>query len=275
MGLKDILVYLDDGVSNLERINVAFSLAKTHGAHLTGVTLASLIPEDLKIADDDMRDGYAEQAAQQRATDFIEATNREGISSSARVIQGKGIKAAAEIAKFARNFDLIMLRQANPENRNHLLVEETAQQVILLGGRPIFFMPYIGAHRIPCKKAMIAWDGTPAASRAVHDALPLIKTIEKVIILVVTNNIKKTTRGEPLANDLASHLKRHGVNTTVRRVNAGTFDVPTVLLNEIAENDIDLLIMGGYGTPSLKQKIFGGVTRTLLSSMLIPVVMSH
>jgi nucleotide-binding universal stress UspA family protein len=46
-------------------------------------------------------------------------------------------------------------------------------------------------------------------------------------------------------------------------------------LNEIAENDIDLLVMGGYGTPSLKQKIFGGVTRTILSSMIIPVFMSH
>ena len=43
----------------------------------------------------------------------------------------------------------------------------------------------------------------------------------------------------------------------------------------IAENDIDLLVMGGYGTPSLKQKIFGGVTRTILSSMIIPVIMSH
>jgi nucleotide-binding universal stress UspA family protein len=272
MGLKDILVYLDDGASNPERINAAFALAKTHGAHLTAVTLASVIPAHLKISDEGILAGYSEQAAEQRVADFIEATKKEGISSNARVIQGKG---AEEIAKFARNFDLIMLRQANPNNRNYALVEEVAQQVILLGGRPIFFMPYIGAHRIPCKKVMIAWDGTPAASRAVHDALPLIKTINNVIILVVENNIKKTTRGEPLADDLATHLGRHRVNATVRRVTAGTFDVPTVLLNEISENDIDLLVMGGYGTPSLKQKIFGGVTRTLLSSMIIPVLMSH
>jgi len=58
-------------------------------------------------------------------------------------------------------------------------------------------------------------------------------------------------------------------------VSSGSFDVQTVILNEIAENDIDILIMGGYGTPSLKQKIFGGVTKSLLSSMIIPVVMSH
>ncbi|MBC8510021.1 MAG: universal stress protein, partial [Chloroflexi bacterium] len=52
-------------------------------------------------------------------------------------------------------------------------------------------------------------------------------------------------------------------------------DVPSVILNQIADNDIDLLVMGGYGTPTLKQKVFGGVSLSLLSSMLVPVVMSH
>ncbi|MCP4410583.1 MAG: universal stress protein [Gammaproteobacteria bacterium] len=51
--------------------------------------------------------------------------------------------------------------------------------------------------------------------------------------------------------------------------------MPTVILNEIADHDIDIVVMGGYGTPSLKQKIFGGVTRTLLSTMIVPVMMSH
>jgi nucleotide-binding universal stress UspA family protein len=52
-------------------------------------------------------------------------------------------------------------------------------------------------------------------------------------------------------------------------------DVPTIILNEISDNGIDVLVMGGYGTPNLQQKIFGGVTRTLLSIMVVPVIMSH
>lgn len=122
---------------------------------------------------------------------------------------------------------------------------------------------------------MIAWDGSPTTTRAIHDSLALIANVEEVVILVVQEGKKKTAKGELLADDLCNHLQRHGVNAKVKRMSAGTFDVPTVLLNEIAENDIDLLVMGGYGTPSLKQKIFGGVTRTLLASMIIPVVMSH
>lgn len=275
MPLKDILVFIDDGDSNAERVNTAFGLASSHNARITGVTLSGMKPAHLKLSDKKALARHAEEAAQKIASDFLEAAEKEGIDAKARVIHGENTQASRELAKYARNFDLVILRQANPKNRNFLLVEELAHQVVLLCGRPVFFMPYIGAHRIPCKKSMIAWDGTPTATRAVHDSLPLIKNINEVIILVIQTDLKKVAKGEPLADDLAEHLQRHGVNAVVRRVTAGTFDAQTVLLNELAENDIDLLVMGGYGTPSLKQKIFGGVTKTMLSSMITPVFMSH
>ncbi len=275
MKFKDILVYLDDGASNSERVNTAFSLAKESGARLTGVTLSSLIPEHLKVSNKKVLAKMCEQEAEARVASFIKQAKDDGVDTNARIIHREKSAAAQRLAQVARNFDLVILRQANPKNPNFSTVEEIAQQVILLSGRPVFFMPYIGAHRIPCKNAMIAWDGTPTATRAVHDALPLLKTVDEVFILVVHEGKDKTAPGELLADDLANHLQRHGVNAKVKRINSGTFDVPTVILNEVAESDIDILVMGGYGTPSLKQKIFGGVTRSLLSSMIIPVIMSH
>lgn len=275
MEYKDILVYLDDGASNTERVRTAFLFAKAHGAHLTGVTLAAIKPDHLKIRDEKAASLVSEEEAEKRAAEFLEFARQADIPASSRVIHGHGNEASRKLAQFSRNFDLLILRQANPNNRNHAIVEEVAQEVILLSGRPIFFMPYIGAHHIPCEKAMIAWDGSPAATRAVHDALPMLKQIGEVGIVVIREGKKKTAKGETLVDDLAAHLKRHDVNAEVKRIPAGTFDVQTVILNEIAESGTDLLVMGGYGTPSLKQKIFGGVTRSLLSSMLIPVFMSH
>ena len=275
MKLKDILVYLDDGASNVERVKAAFALAKSHRARLTGVTLAAIKPAHLKKKKKKALVRISEQKAEQIVADFSVLAQKEKIKVDARVVHGDEAVAARKMAQFSRNFDLIMLRQANPNKDNFSIIKEVSEQVILLSGRPIFFMPYIGAHRMPCQKAMIAWDGTPAATRAVHDALPLLKDMKKVIVLVVKEGKKKTAKGELMIDDTVNHLKRHKVNAVVKRVSAGTFDVPTVVLNEIADNDIDLLVMGGYGTPSLKQKIFGGVTRTLLSSMIIPVLMSH
>mgnify|MGYP002639303780 CR=1 FL=1 len=275
MNYKDILVYIDDGDSNAERVKAALLLAKFHDAHLTGVTLASVRPRHLKIADNKAEIRISQVEAEKRAESFVELAEEQGISADSRVITGDMGEAAQKFAQFCRNFDLLMLRQANPQSRNFSLIKEVTQEVLLYSGRPIFFMPYIGAHRIPCKKAMIAWDGTAPATRAVHDALPMLRQLEEVIILVVQEGKQKTEKGQLLAKNLIKHLARHGVNAQVKRVTTGSFDVPTVLLNQIAESDIDLLVMGGYGTPKLKQKIFGGVTRTLLSSMLIPVFMSH
>lgn len=273
--LKDILVYVDDGVSNKERVITAVSLAKLHQARLTAVTLAAIKPSHVKAKDARTLATICEQEAHKRVEEFTQYVQQQDLEVDSRVIHGEESLAARKIARYARNFDLVILRQANPNNANFSIVEKVAEEVILLSGRPVFFMPYIGAHRIPCQKAMIAWDGSPTTTRATHDALPLIANVNEVVILVVQEGNKKTAKGELLADDLCNHLQRHGINARVKRISSGTFDVPTVLLNEIAENDIDLLVMGGYGTPSLKQKIFGGVTRTVLSSMIIPVIMSH
>ena len=274
MQYRDILLFIDDGKSNAARMSAGFALAKEHEATVTGVTLAALKPANVKVSNADELKNICDQSAQDRLDDFMSASEAAGVSARAHIIYGNKSASAKKMAKYARNFDLVILRQANSGSENFSLVEQVAEEVILLSGRPVFFMPYIGAHRIPCKKAAIAWDGTPAASRSLHDALPLLVGLDEVMILIVEGK-SKTARGELLADELSRHLKSHGVNAVVNRQTAGTLDVPTIILNEIADNDIDVLVMGGYGTPNLQQKIFGGVTRSLLSTMIVPVMMSH
>ena len=64
-------------------------------------------------------------------------------------------------------------------------MNDVAETVLFSSGRPVFFMPYIGAHAIPCQNALIAWDGSAASTRAVHDALPLMESMKEVVVLVV------------------------------------------------------------------------------------------
>lgn len=274
MQYKDILLYIDDGDSNAARVEAVLGLAKEHGATVTGVTLSVLKPPHVIVSAPNVLKDMCQQAAQQRIENFVESAEAAGVSARSEVIHGNEKTSVRKFAQYARNFDLLVLRQANPSRENAALVEEIAEQVILLSGRPVFFMPYIGAHRIPLKKATIAWDGTPAATRAVHDALPVLAGLDQVMILIIEGKTK-TAKGELLADNLVQHLSSHGVNAEVKRRTTAGAEVPTILLNEIADNDIDLLVMGGYGTPSLQQKIFGGVTRTILASMIVPVLMSH
>lgn len=275
MSIKDILVFLDDGDANNERVNSAFQLAKKHGAHLTGAALGSMKPIHAKVTDSEAIERMADKLSQQLVEDFSLTAKKLGLNAESIVITGDAAVSAEKMANYSRNADLIMLSQPNPSRDNYSRLQDFAQEVMLLSGRPILFMPYIGTDDILSKNAMIAWDGTPAASRAVHDAIPLLTDTVEVIILVVESKKQREQKKNLQEGRLKAHLSNHGIHTTIRRINPGGNDVPTVILNQVTDNGIDLLIVGGYGTPSLKQKIFGSVSSTLLSSMTVPVLMSH
>lgn len=275
MSIRDILLFLDDGKSNADRTKAAIYLAKMHNAKLTAAALASLKPRHAKVETDDAIARMGERLAEQLVGDFMAVAELAGLAVSSIIIYGDAHASANKMAHYARNSDLVMLHQPNPKRDNFLRLQEFAQQVLLLSGRPIFFMPYIGRKKIPFDKIMIAWDGTPAASRAVHDSVPLLAKAKDVIILVVESQKQKHRKKDVQVSGLIDHLANHDVKSRTLLVNPGKNKVSTVILNKIVENDIDLLVIGGYGTPTLKQKIFGGVTKSLLSSMIVPVVMSH
>ena len=56
---------------------------------------------------------------------------------------------------------------------------------------------------------------------------------------------------------------------------AGDVDVPSAIKSHAAAIGADFMVMGGYGHSRLREFILGGVTRTVLTSSTIPVLMSH
>ena len=52
-------------------------------------------------------------------------------------------------------------------------------------------------------------------------------------------------------------------------------DVGEVILSRAHDHDSDLIVMGLYGHSRLQEVILGGASRTLLSSMTVPVLMAH
>ncbi len=279
MQYKNILVYLDQGASNTERVNTAVSIAKFHQAELTGVVVHALptmrMMEKLGLGSGDESLRKSRESADLVVEDFIQKMTVQGVAYNTRVIEARESRVAQKLARLARNFDICILRQANPDKPNADFVSELSEVVLFNSGRPVFFMPYIGAHAIPCRKGIIAWDGSAAASRAVHDTLPLLEQMEEVVILVVNpDKVERNTDSEP-GEDLSRHLKAHGINNRLLYTQSGEISTSTVILNEVSDCGADILIMGGYGTAKLREMMLGGVTRSLFSSMTVPVVMSH
>lgn len=278
MSYKDIIVFIDDGKANRERVNSAIYLSKLFGANLTTVALGSMKPIHAPDLDDQATARMAGRLAESLVADVEEVAKKAGINVNPIIIYGDSDASSQRMAQYARNNDLVMLAQPNPTKNNYQRLKDFADDVLLLSGRPVLFMPYVGVRRKECrgmKRVMIACDGMPSASRALHDSMPLLKDAKEVILLVVESKKMKKSETDLLLEGIVNHLKSHNVNAKPLKVNPGSFTVSTVILNTVTDKGVDLLVMGGYGTPKLQQKIFGGVSSTVLSSMPIPVLMSH
>ncbi|MCC6869163.1 MAG: universal stress protein, partial [Burkholderiales bacterium] len=77
------------------------------------------------------------------------------------------------------------------------------------------------------------------------------------------------------ARGVTQFLARHGVTAEFRREIAEDIDVGNLLLSRVADFSADLVVMGGYSRPRLAERVLGGVTRSLVETMTVPVLMSH
>ena len=93
-----------------------------------------------------------------------------------------------------------------------------------------------------------------------------------VELLIVTEPRKQD---EINGANMTEHLARHGVSVALKRISRGDIDVQSAILSHAADSSANFIVMGGYGHSRLREFILGGVTRNMLTSMTVPVLMSH
>jgi len=280
MQFRNIMVYLDQGNSNQARVDSALAIASTHGAALTGVALivqpSLAILQRLGVTNAPDLHEKLRADVQDSVDQFHERAAAAGVEADVLKLECSEADAPAKLSRVARVYDLSILRQANPDSDNSAFVAGLSEEVMFSSGRPVLYMPYIGAHQIPFKRGLIAWDGSRSSARAVHDALPLLENMDQVTILVINSKkMEPSSDGVMPGEGLSRHLHRHGISSDIRRMERGDSSTSTLILNELTNTGADLLVMGGYGTPKLREIMLGGVTRTVLETMTVPVFMSH
>jgi nucleotide-binding universal stress UspA family protein len=124
-------------------------------------------------------------------------------------------------------------------------------------------------------RVLIAWKDSQESARAVADALPLLKGAQEVSAVAITPAADESARSRFTDEQLAAFLRRHDVKAKVQRIVAPDIDAGELLLSRAADFGADLLVMGAYSRPRLTELIWGGVTRLMLTSMSVPVLMSH
>jgi nucleotide-binding universal stress UspA family protein len=275
--IKDIVVNLSVTKGGGPAGDYAVSIASAFDAHLTGVAFVydpivpvsatGYIPAEIIERQQADNEGFAKSAIER----FGVATKREGLSAEPLTISTSLAGAGEHFSRIARRFDLAVLGQAEPDTSG--IDDIIAETTLFESGRPIIIVPYIQKGPLKLDRAMVCWDGSRPAARAIGDAMPLLAKAGKVEIVSIADEPGKQDKIEGV--DMGRHLARHGLKVEVERIPAGDVDVADALLSHAADSGADIMVMGGYGHSRLRQFLLGGVTRSTLRSMTVPVLMAH
>lgn len=281
MRIRDILVHLDTKDPGGNRLQFAADLARRHGAHLTGLhvydVLLTLVVGDsssgaillVEMLERMRQDATA--AADGVEVAFRERLRRDGIAGDWRLIEGV---APERVALHGRYADLLVVGQEDleaPRKTDGAVIEAA----LFSSGRPVLVVPHSGRFEAVGRRVLIGWNASREAARAVHDSLPLIAGAEAVTVLAVNPRPGIAADEEEPGADIARHLARHELRVTVERTDAVEISAGDVILNRAAELSADLIVVGAYGHSRIRELVLGGVTRTLLRQMTVPVLMSH
>ncbi|MBV8616354.1 MAG: universal stress protein [Acetobacteraceae bacterium] len=284
--LRDLLVVLDGSPHDEARLALALDLARRHDAHLTGFcpldALAGVHPSvvvgpypEMFAFPDAVREfrARATEKARSMEAEFRNQLRRQGVNGDWEAETGLPTDV---VARRGRSTDLLVLGQADPEDMTLPSPMALIEDALMRTGRPLLLVPYAGRFETIGGNALIGWNDSREAARAAHDALPLLAPSARVTVLTVRHGRQVQDGDELPGAEVATHLARHGLRVTAAcSVRDASVSDADVLLNHASDIGADLLVMGGYGRSRAREILLGGVTRSLLRCMTVPVLMSR
>jgi nucleotide-binding universal stress UspA family protein len=202
---------------------------------------------------------------------FSSAAERAGVAAETLEPQPGKDPPRDLIPRYARAFDFAMVQQREPGRvpaRDDLTAALLAES-----GRPVWVVPAIQREPAAFKRIMVAWDGGATAARAFSEAKRVFKHAERVDIVTVSGPQTHSAVYQG-GERLALRLRRAGVAAEYRRLPSDE-DAANALLSYAADMGADLMVSGGYSHSPLRESLFGGATRTLLTSMTVPMFFAH
>lgn len=178
------------------------------------------------------------------------------VHSRGSMAQGVGEVFAGHL----RVADLGVLTAADPHD---LAGRMLAGAAIFGTGRPVVLAAAARPLAAPPTRILVAWDATPAAVRAVHGALPLLKRAAETVVATVTDD-KEPEEGQSGAA-LARLLGRHGATARFAAVRRGRGGVHAALAAAAREAGAQMVVMGALRHAPLRDLVLGSATHDLLT----------
>jgi len=286
--LRRILVPLIGVESERKSLTLAFRAARATGAHVDALMIRPDPNEALPYLGEGLTGGMIEdilESAKQRGEAcaalarklFDETAKAEGAKVvsvpgpgaevTTRYLETTGAVGDA-VAQAACVCDLVVA--------SDVVIEPTIFEAALIdAGRPVLIAPKAELPATFAQNIFVAWRLSAEAGHAVSAALPFLKGAKSVKVAT----IEREGHGELDCADqvaaLKDYLASHGVTPKTQIFDARGKQLSALVMETIAAEGADLLVMGGYGHSRLREFILGGVTRDVAGAAPIPVLMAH
>jgi nucleotide-binding universal stress UspA family protein len=282
MSYKTILVHADTSRHAKQYIRLAADIAAREEAHLIGAALTGVSRYVYQSGWMDPMDQSGPthlalhlEALRQRARRALDDFETQMLKLEVHSYESTLIddEAGAGLSLRGRYSDLLVLGQHDPDEPSPVALPDFPEYVVLNSGRPTLVVPFAGEFEQVGKRVLVAWDAGISTTRAVVNAIPVLKRAEIVEVAVFNAEDSVDAHGEVPGADIGLYLARHGIKVDVIRQKT-RIDIGNSLLSLASDLGSDLLVMGCYGHSRFREILLGGATRTVLESMTLPVLMS-
>lgn len=275
MPVREILVNLDIDLFSPTLVECAAGLAKRFEAGLIGISAAAPNVAAMGyegatavgILFEQEQHDIENRLAQ--LEDLFRKAVPAGIPTAWRAYVGQP---NATVARIARCADLIVTGSnfGGPTRSPNRSID--TGELLVKAGRPVIIAG-VGLSQIRADRIVVGWKDSREARRALVDALPLL--LAATHVTVATIHEADLAEEKASLEDVVAWLRRHGVEPT-----ADTFPAshggPAEALEALAEKlAADLIVTGGYGHGRMREWLFGGMTRDLLSDRTVHRFMSN
>lgn len=277
---KDIVVYFEPRPNEWsERLLAhAAKLASAWQAHL----VVAFVPEDVLLSPyaGFVRGGAIASISEEawlrteKSVAFLRSALEqiEGqyeVSSELRVWEGER---DTGLMLHARHAGLTILEHDRKPAR-HVSTLSVSEEIVLVSGRPSLLFPAGWPLDWEPKRILIGWNASREATRAIADAMPFLLQASHVHVAVVPEASVERLLGEDPGTDISRHLARYGVSVTLDRLEGG--NAGAALREHARAISADMMVMGAYGQPKIREFIFGSATQSFLANLDLPVLLSR
>ncbi len=274
--IRDMIVLIDGSPGSDVAGRRAVDLAAVCSSHLTIMGLPRdtaevphLLLASAKVVIEAMHD--AQDAVDLAALQIEKIARAASVQCFHHTLDAPAADYVETTTRIARRFDLCVVALAGPASQRGY--DAVFEPLLYRSGVPVLAVPPHSPRAGSYDRVMIAWDGGRAVTRAVGDAIPILRAAKHVDIVNISRNGDGGETEIPGCH-IAGHLARHGVVAQYRQIETNASRGAALLL-AAGELGADLVVMGAQRHSLLREAIVGGTNSEVIEKSPVPLFLAR